>query len=640
MTGPKQRRTAHSEKSAKGATSGTSTEKTPVERKDGLRETVESIVVAFILAFLFRAFEAEAFVIPTGSMAPTLYGRHKDVNCEQCGYSFTVGASDEVDDYGLLRPGHRIEEAACPNCRYRMSVFDLPVFKGDRILVNKFPYEFSDPSRWDVAVFKYPEEPKTNYIKRLVGLPNETVMIKQGDLYLIEPDGTRSILRKEDPTKQRDLQILVYDNDHPETTLHKNGWPTRWAAVKRSNGTESIAGWTDDADGWQADENATSFALSPDKSAGGDMRWLRYRHIIPTNEDWLAVDFESDDSGASARTPELRQNPSPQLITDLCGYNTYTGGQSIGLDALYSDYYWVGDLTLSATVDVTDVREGAEIVFELCEGSRRYRCRIDVNTGNAELLTVTPRNREEVEETVMASCETGLNGVGDYRVVFANVDDRLCLWINGTLAEFGEGAKYVVPETTLAGPQNADLIPAGIASRGLGATVSHLLLERDIYYRSEYVVENDFSGQPAPVSEVSARERLLDLIYDPLAWSDHYYRNMNEAVFELGPDEYLMLGDNSPRSKDSRLWTNTRRAKHRHAVSRTALVGKAFFIYWPHGKPFGIPLISATQPYGYPVTYHTLNAGHGRDGVASGKSDYPDFRFPFYPQIGRMHRIR
>ena len=39
------------------------------------RETFESIVVAFVLAFLFRAFEAEAFVIPTGSMAPTLYGR-------------------------------------------------------------------------------------------------------------------------------------------------------------------------------------------------------------------------------------------------------------------------------------------------------------------------------------------------------------------------------------------------------------------------------------------------------------------------------------------------------------------------------------------------------------------------------------
>ena len=62
------------------------------------RETVESIVVAFTLALLFRAFEAEAFVIPTGSMAPTLMGRHKDLVCESCGRDFRVGCSAEEDE--------------------------------------------------------------------------------------------------------------------------------------------------------------------------------------------------------------------------------------------------------------------------------------------------------------------------------------------------------------------------------------------------------------------------------------------------------------------------------------------------------------------------------------------------------------
>ena len=46
---------------------------------DAVRETIESIAIAFILAFLFKTFQAEAYVIPTGSMAPTLYGRHKEV---------------------------------------------------------------------------------------------------------------------------------------------------------------------------------------------------------------------------------------------------------------------------------------------------------------------------------------------------------------------------------------------------------------------------------------------------------------------------------------------------------------------------------------------------------------------------------
>ena len=66
----------------------------------------------------------------------------------------------------------------CPNCRYRIGedqVYNVPVFKGDRILVTKFSFETKDPQRFDVVVFKYPEEPKINYIKRCIGLPNETL---------------------------------------------------------------------------------------------------------------------------------------------------------------------------------------------------------------------------------------------------------------------------------------------------------------------------------------------------------------------------------------------------------------------------------------------------------------------------------
>jgi hypothetical protein len=41
---------------------------------------------------LIRGFEAEAFVIPTGSMAPTLMGRHKEITCAQCGYVYPICA--------------------------------------------------------------------------------------------------------------------------------------------------------------------------------------------------------------------------------------------------------------------------------------------------------------------------------------------------------------------------------------------------------------------------------------------------------------------------------------------------------------------------------------------------------------------
>src|SRR4051812_37749921 len=55
-----------------------------------IKETIEAILVAFILAFIFRGFVVEAFVIPTGSMAPTLLGAHMRFTCDDCGYQFDV----------------------------------------------------------------------------------------------------------------------------------------------------------------------------------------------------------------------------------------------------------------------------------------------------------------------------------------------------------------------------------------------------------------------------------------------------------------------------------------------------------------------------------------------------------------------
>src|SRR3954470_19708245 len=90
----------------------------------GVRETIEAIAIAFALAFLFKTFEAEAFVIPTGSMAPTLMGRHKDVACPECGYHYTASGSDEADREGNERndPAYQVVATTCPTCRFTMSV--------------------------------------------------------------------------------------------------------------------------------------------------------------------------------------------------------------------------------------------------------------------------------------------------------------------------------------------------------------------------------------------------------------------------------------------------------------------------------------------------------------------------------------
>ena len=349
-----------------------------------MRETIESVVVAFILAFLFKTFEAEAFVIPTGSMAPTLLGRNKDAVCPKCGTHFTIGASDEVEsetDYVI--PGARITSAVCPNCRYRLGedlIKDVPVFKGDRILVTKFSFEVKDPQRFDVVVFKYPEEPKINYIKRCIGLPNETIEIRQGNVYRVTDSGTE-ILRKTDPNKQRVLQLRVYDNDHPERALLSGGWPERWAAVKKAASTEAIAGWSPDSSGGRPTLQARSFHLA---GGGKDLRWFRYRNFVPKSSDW-----ETLASGQPLNPPR------PELITDFCGYNAFS---SPHIPAEDPGLYWVGDLTINCHVDVKEHQPDGEVVLDLNEGARSYRCHLELATGRATLAYAEPHDANDLGE--------------------------------------------------------------------------------------------------------------------------------------------------------------------------------------------------------------------------------------------------
>ncbi|HMO27568.1 MAG TPA: S26 family signal peptidase, partial [Tepidisphaeraceae bacterium] len=174
-----------------------------------IKETIESILIAFILAFIFRAFIVEAFVIPTGSMATTLLGAHMRYDCADCGYHFTVNYSGDQIDGDVQIPSfarvavrdrngvftgqvvNQVFAIHCPNCGYRVprtnpdnpdaDATAPPVHFGDRILVLKYLYLMQHPARWDVVVFKNPDSPvrdhTQNYIKRLIVLPGESIMI-------------------------------------------------------------------------------------------------------------------------------------------------------------------------------------------------------------------------------------------------------------------------------------------------------------------------------------------------------------------------------------------------------------------------------------------------------------------------------
>jgi signal peptidase I len=100
----------------------------PGDMKDGVREVIETIVFVVVLVLLLKTFLAEAFVIPTGSMATTLLGYHHQVTCEACGYDFLVNASKESEENEV------VTKCFCPNCLYPNVLRRLPEgrqFEGD-----------------------------------------------------------------------------------------------------------------------------------------------------------------------------------------------------------------------------------------------------------------------------------------------------------------------------------------------------------------------------------------------------------------------------------------------------------------------------------------------------------------------------
>ena len=175
-----------------------------------IANTFEGLITAFILAFLFRAFVMEAFRIPTGSMAGTLKGSHFCLRCPQCGYKYDYG----LGNYGLPqdsipRGPLKLVNSRCPSCGYYQATGGtMPIAPGDKILVLKCIYQFFEPKQWDVVVFKDPLDPTINYIKRLVGRPEEKVEIIDGDIYI------NGRISRKPPKVQNELWMTVYDNDY------------------------------------------------------------------------------------------------------------------------------------------------------------------------------------------------------------------------------------------------------------------------------------------------------------------------------------------------------------------------------------------------------------------------------------------
>lgn len=117
------------------------------KKSGGLWDTAKTLIYAVLIALFIRTFAFEPFNIPSGSMIPSLL----------------VGDYLFVSKYSYGYSRHSLP-------------LSLPLIPG-RVFS-------SEPERGDVAVFKLPKDNKTDYIKRIVGLPGDKIQVREGRLYL------------------------------------------------------------------------------------------------------------------------------------------------------------------------------------------------------------------------------------------------------------------------------------------------------------------------------------------------------------------------------------------------------------------------------------------------------------------------
>jgi signal peptidase I len=530
----------------------------PISTGKGVKETIESILIAFILAFVFRAFVVEAFVIPTGSMATTLLGAHMRFTCKECGYTFDTTfpssrSGEDVDIPSRAGPVEVVEVnsrtgvkttkmydrsfgAYCPNCRHKVSQEEATnpaVRYGDRILVLKYLYIpwLSAPRRWDVVVFKTPTKPPAgtpwytiNYIKRLVGLPGEEVMVLDGDVYVRHGEMEPWEIQAKPKYAQDALWRVVYDHDYrPQEHDRTDGWRLPWVH--------------NDGDGWDTGDKVKARVIRFNSLSGGAR--LRFDpttvpHYNPSFApggyftDWLAYDATMNQEGNS--------------FGSTGDYTVYTVS-----DLKLSFFYErkAGDGPLRARMTKHD----HEFVVEFEPTRVRLKHRLP-NGSEVEIPAL-----KEVNPSTMA---------GPMRVDFSNADYRVNVRINEELV-FQTTPEQYSPnvEDLLARYGHSMRTPFATPAVSLDAArqeaaFSHVSLSRDIYYTPEIgSSEITHAGPSRPVL--------------------------------LKPEEYFVMGDNSSASSDARYWTeevhlpDEKLNADSGRVPGRFMLGRAFFVYWPAG---------------------------------------------------------
>lgn len=551
------------------------------EHAGSIKLTLTSLLIAFALTLVFRGFILEAFIIPTGSMAPTLLGRHWRISSPASGLSWGVNSRTPPIE---LENGERLIESSDPISRAALESRVTEPAPGDRILVLKWPFALRDPDRWDVVVFKNPEAPRENYIKRLVGLPGEDVWLVDGDVFVREHAsggaGEWTIARKPERV-QRELWQTVWSSEHAwrEGILHGevgtnepsayDALPPSRTALDPTSEDGAVEGETEETDAPRSDR-----AQSSSPWTGDGWVWINNgRSLMST-------------SGAGALVWDSANWP----ITDWTPYNEPRAPTA--RDA--RRFYPVNDVRVRFVVEplrspltmTIRVRSGGwEIVASASAdpdlGMKGYGAGVTVAGGERDWIRAggvgipplpffRPGARSTIDLAAFdQSAELRLDGWLVNRVYGAMTPHERLLRATGKTEAEVDSLLSAADDPSARGNPLADptlFTPPEISIEFSGPVTLHRLgVDRDIYYRPG-VMETD--------PRIPARAT--------------HPGNIATLSGERGArGEFFVLGDNSGASRDGRLWdtVNPWVASEIDAndgvVPRALMLGEAFFVYFP-----------------------------------------------------------
>jgi signal peptidase I len=409
-------------------------------------ESVQTILTALMLAFMLRAFFIEAFIIPTGSMAEGLLGQHGVRVCPNCGWQFDFGPGPERDanprSDGFIPP----ETTFCPNCHAQMLLDpnDPSVRSGDRILVHKWPFVLGGPfgpRRWDVIVFRDPADPDQNFIKRLVALPNETIEIIDGDVFIKAPGASEFHIARKTPAAQSRLWLVVFDQNYlPQDGARPDHSPA-WVA---ESSAARVGGWS-----------------------GMDTRVIRH-------------DARDDQPHA------LRFDPdgSRYYLQDVCAYNHGSGGN------------FVGDVRVRAELTPLDGKGWLDLTIER-DG---YRFTARVGSNSECTLTMQPPNGESPVVLGGTDCPP-LERDRAAAIEFAHLDYRVYLKINGRETLASNDQQYAPDIETLRRSHRINPVGISLVASGMSFTLRDLRVDRDVHYAfSRTNTLRAYAGHPFTLS--------------------------------------------------------------------------------------------------------------------------------------------